>query len=37
MQAGTTDDKFIRDNLEWVSKSTHWAKFNLIASMGVIH
>lgn len=36
-QAGTLDDSFIREQLDWEGKVTHWAKFNLIASLGVIH
>ncbi len=36
-QAGTTDDSFIREQLDWGGKISHWAKFNLIASLGVIH
>jgi len=37
MQAGTTNDAFLRKNLEWLAKSTHWAKFSATASLGVIH
>jgi 26S proteasome regulatory subunit N2 len=37
MQAGTTNDAFLRKNLEWLAKSTHWAKFTATASLGVIH
>ena len=37
MQAGTTNDAFLRKNLEWLAKSSHWAKFTATASLGVIH
>jgi len=37
MYAGTTSDKFLRDNLEWLSKSTNWSKFIATSSLGVIH
>jgi len=37
MHAGTTSDSFLRDNLEWLSKATNWAKFSAIAGLGVIH
>ena len=35
--AGTTCDQFLRDNLEWLSRATNWAKFTATASLGVIH
>ena len=37
MYAGTTSDQFLRDNLEWLSRATNWAKFTATASLGVIH
>ena len=37
MNAGTTQDTFLRDNLEWLGKATNWAKFTAVASMGVVH
>jgi len=37
MHAGTTVDVFLRDNLEWLSRATNWAKFTATASIGVIH
>jgi len=37
MFRGTTRDKFIRDNLDWLTKASNWAKFAAIASFGVIH
>ena len=27
MHSGTTSDQFLRDNLEWLSRATNWAKF----------
>jgi len=37
MHCGTTIDQFLRDNLEWLSRATNWAKFTATASLGVIH
>lgn len=37
MSAGTTSDTFLRDNLEWLSRATNWAKFVATATLGVIH
>jgi len=37
MHSGTTADTFLRDNLEWLSRATNWAKFTATASLGVIH
>jgi 26S proteasome regulatory subunit N2 len=37
MQCGTTVDTFLRDNLAWLGRATHWAKFTATASIGVIH
>ena len=37
MCAGTTSDTFLRDNLDWLSRATNWAKFSATASLGVIH
>ena len=37
MSAGTTADSFLRDNLEWLSRATNWAKFSATATLGVIH
>lgn len=36
MQAGTTNDSFLRKNLDWLAKASHWAKFTASASMGVV-
>lgn len=37
MYAGTTIDGFLRDNLNWLDRASHWAKFTVAASIGVIH
>ncbi|KAL5725582.1 26S proteasome non-ATPase regulatory subunit 1 A [Ranunculus cassubicifolius] len=37
MHAGTTVDTFLRENLDWLSKATNWAKFSATAGLGVIH
>lgn len=37
MQAGTTSDEFLRQNLDWLSRATNWSKFSATAALGVIH
>ncbi|RKP20282.1 26S proteasome regulatory complex, non-ATPase subcomplex, Rpn2/Psmd1 subunit [Rozella allomycis CSF55] len=37
MNAGTTDDTFLRNNVEWMQKASLWSKFSVTASLGVIH
>jgi len=37
MHCGTTSDQFLRDNLDWLSRATNWARFTATASLGVIH
>lgn len=37
MNAGTTTDTFLRENLEWLGRASHWAKFTATASIGVVH
>lgn len=37
IHAGTTDDSFLRKNLEWLGKATNWSKFSATAALGVIH
>eukprot|EP00096_Caligus_rogercresseyi_P009928 TRINITY_DN3477_c0_g1_i4.p1 TRINITY_DN3477_c0_g1~~TRINITY_DN3477_c0_g1_i4.p1 ORF type:complete len:967 (+),score=385.28 TRINITY_DN3477_c0_g1_i4:94-2994(+) len=37
MHCGTTHDSFLRDNLDWLSRATNWAKLSATASLGVIH
>ena len=35
--AGTTYDAFLRSNLNWLGKASHWSKFTASACMGVVH
>eukprot|EP00163_Fabomonas_tropica_P002386 TRINITY_DN1180_c0_g1_i2.p1 TRINITY_DN1180_c0_g1~~TRINITY_DN1180_c0_g1_i2.p1 ORF type:complete len:1007 (-),score=358.15 TRINITY_DN1180_c0_g1_i2:243-3263(-) len=37
MHAGTTIDTFLRENLEWFGRATHWSKFTATASIAMIH
>ncbi|KAF8388402.1 hypothetical protein HHK36_027070 [Tetracentron sinense] len=37
MHAGTTVDTFLRENLDWLSRATNWAKFSATAGLGIIH
>ncbi|PWY96976.1 26S proteasome regulatory complex, non-ATPase subcomplex, Rpn2/Psmd1 subunit [Testicularia cyperi] len=37
MNAGTTSDKFLRDNLEWLAKASNWSKFTATAALGVLN
>lgn len=37
MNAGTTRDSFLRENLEWLGKAKNWAKFTTVGSIGVVH
>ncbi|KAJ9062712.1 proteasome regulatory particle base subunit [Entomophthora muscae] len=37
MHCGTTSDKFLRMNLEWLSRASNWSKFSATAALGVIH
>ena len=37
MQCGTTQDTFIRSNVDWLSKATNWGKFSAVSAMGIIH
>ncbi|KAF2790026.1 26S proteasome regulatory complex, non-ATPase subcomplex, Rpn2/Psmd1 subunit [Melanomma pulvis-pyrius CBS 109.77] len=37
MNAGTTNDAFFRENLEWLGKAVNWSKFTATAALGVIH
>lgn len=34
---GTTSDKFLRENLDWLGRASNWAKFSTTAALGVIH
>jgi 26S proteasome regulatory subunit N2 len=37
LYAGTTNDSFLRDYLDWMKKASNWAKFSATASLGVVH
>jgi 26S proteasome regulatory subunit N2 len=37
MNAYTTNDVFLRDNINWVAKATNWGRFSATASLGMIH
>lgn len=37
MNAYTTNDAFLRDNINWVSNATNWNRFSATASLGMIH
>lgn len=37
MNCGTTQDTFLRENLDWLGKANNWAKFTAVASIGVVH
>jgi 26S proteasome regulatory subunit N2 len=37
MNASTTNDSFLRENLDWLAKATNWSKFSATAGLGVIH
>lgn len=37
MHAGTTSDRFLRENLDWLARATNWARFSATAGVGVIH
>ena len=37
MNAYTTNDAFLRDNLPWAESATNWNRFMVISSLGMIH
>jgi 26S proteasome regulatory subunit N2 len=37
MNAYTTNDAFLKDNMQWVGQATNWNRFNATASLGIIH
>ena len=37
MNAGTTSDQFLRDNMDWLARASNWSKFSATAQLGVIH
>lgn len=34
---GTTSDRFLRENLDWLGRASNWAKFSATAGLGLIH
>lgn len=37
MNAYTTNDNFLRDNLSWAAQATNWNRYNATATLGMIH
>jgi len=37
MHCGSTVDSFLRENIDWLKRSTNWAKFSATACVGAIH
>ena len=37
MNAQTTNDSFVKDNLSWVAQATNWNRFSATATLGMIH
>jgi len=37
MNAYTTNDTFLQDNIQWVGQASNWNRFNATASLGLIH
>jgi 26S proteasome regulatory subunit N2 len=37
MHSGSTNDEFLRKNMNWLSYASNWAKFGAAASLGMIH
>ena len=37
MHAGTMNDTFFRDNLDWLGKAVNWSKFTATAALGLIY
>ncbi|KAI3626445.1 hypothetical protein CBS9595_001806 [Malassezia furfur] len=37
MNAGTSSDEFLRENLDWLAKASNWSKFTATAALGVLH
>jgi 26S proteasome regulatory subunit N2 len=35
--AGTADDTFLRENVDWLARTSNWTKFSATASLGVVH
>jgi 26S proteasome regulatory subunit N2 len=37
MNSKTTNDLFMRDNINWIAKATNWSRFSATAALGMIH
>ena len=37
MNAGTTSDQFLRENMDWLARAGLWTKFSATAQLGVVH
>jgi 26S proteasome regulatory subunit N2 len=37
MNACTTDDSFLKNNIDWVGKSSNWSNFSCTSTLGMIH
>ena len=37
MNSMTTNDSFLRENINWVAKATNWSRFSATATIGMIH
>lgn len=37
MNAYTTNDSFLKDNMPWVAQVTNWNRFQATATLGMIH
>lgn len=37
MNAYTTNDTFVNDNMAWITTATNWNRFSATASLGMIH
>jgi len=37
MNSHTSNDSFLKENMEWLGKATNWARFTSAATLGVIH
>lgn len=37
MQAGTTCDELLRNDMAWFGQASNWSKFSAVSSLGVIH
>ena len=37
MHAGTTNDDFIRKNMDWMAQASNWTKYTAVASLGSVY